>query len=58
MKRQFFNNSLKEILKNEEEELTTEDKVFGKPEKELIKSLLAEIEIARLLFGRICGVRL
>jgi hypothetical protein len=66
----FFNNwlfeynqiTLKEILKKEEEELTTKDKVFGNPEKELIKSLLAELEIENVGFyldakGRLCGAQ-
>ena len=59
---EYNQNTLKEILKNEEEELTTEGKVFGKPEKELIKSLLAEIEIENVGFyldakGRLCGAQ-
>ena len=59
---EYNQNTLKEILKNEEEELTTEGKVFGKPEKELIKSLLAEIEIENIGFyldakGRLCGAQ-
>ena len=59
---EYNQNTLKEILKNEEEELTTEGKVFGKPEKELIKSLLAEIEIENVGFylnakRRLCGAQ-
>jgi hypothetical protein len=59
---EYNQKTLKEILKNEEEELTTEGKVFGKPEKELIKSLLAEIEIENVGFyldakGRLCGAQ-
>ena len=59
---EYNQHTLKEILKNEEEELTTEGKVFGKPEKELIKSLLAEIEIENVGFyldakGRLCGAQ-
>ncbi|GIS29037.1 MAG: hypothetical protein CM15mP130_0670 [Verrucomicrobiota bacterium] len=59
---EYNQNTLKEILKNEEEELTTEGKVFGKPEKELIKSLLAEIEVENVGFyldakGRLCGAQ-
>jgi hypothetical protein len=59
---EYNQNTLKEILKNEEEELTTEGKVFGKPEKELIKSLLAEIGIENVGFyldakGRLCGAQ-
>ena len=59
---EYNQNTLKEVLKNEEEELTTEGKVFGKPEKELIKSLLAEIEIENVGFyldakGRLCGAQ-
>ena len=59
---EYNQNTLKEILKKEEEELTTEGKVFGKPEKELIKSLLAEIEIENVGFyldakGRLCGAQ-
>ena len=59
---EYNQNSLKQILENEEEELTTEGKVFGKPEKELIKSLLAEIEIENVDFyldakGRLCGAQ-
>ena len=59
---EYNQNSLKEILKKEENELTTEGKVFGKPEKELIKYLLAEIEIENVGFylnakGRLCGAQ-
>ena len=59
---EYNQNTLKEVLKNEEEELTTEGKVFGKPEKELIKSLLAEIEIENVGFyldarGQLCGAQ-
>ena len=59
---EYNQNSLNEILKKEENELTTEGKVFGKPEKELIKSLLAEIEIENVGFylnakGRLCGAQ-
>ena len=59
---EYNQNTLKEILKNEENELTTEGKVFGKPEKELIKSLLAEIDIENVGFyldakGRLCGAQ-
>ena len=59
---EYNQNSLKQILEKEEEELTTEGKVFGKPEKELIKSLLAEIEIENVGFyldakGRLCGAQ-
>ena len=59
---EYNQNSLKQILENEENELTTEGKVFGKPEKELIKSLLAEIEIENIGFyldakGRLCGAQ-
>ncbi|MEC7802111.1 MAG: hypothetical protein VX467_02955 [Verrucomicrobiota bacterium] len=59
---EYNQNTLKEVLKNEEEELTTEGKVFGKHEKELIKSLLAEIEIENIGFyldakGRLCGAQ-
>ena len=50
------------ILAKNDEELTNEGKVFGKPEKELIKSLLAEIEIENVGFyldakGRLCGAQ-
>ena len=59
---EYNQNSLKQILEKEENELTTEGKVFGKPEKELIKSLLAEIEIENAGFylnakGRLCGAQ-
>ena len=59
---EYNQNTLKEILKNEEEELTTEGRVFGKPEKELIKSLLTEIEVENVGFyldakGRLCGAQ-
>ena len=59
---EYNQNTLKEILKNEEEELATASKVFGKPEKELIKSLLAEIEVENIGFyldakGRLCGAQ-
>ena len=59
---EYNQNSLKQILENEENELTTEGKVFGKPEKELIKSLLAEIEVENIGFyldakGRLCGAQ-
>ena len=59
---EYNQNTLQEILKNEEEELTTEGRVFGKPEKELIKSLLAEIEVENVGFyvdtkGRLCGAQ-
>ena len=59
---EYNQNSLKQILEKEEEELTTEGKVFGKPEKELIKSLLAEIEVENVGFyvdakGRLCGAQ-
>lgn len=57
---EYNQNSLKQILEKEENELTTEGKVFGKPEKELIKSLLDEIEVENIGFyldakGRLCG---
>ena len=59
---EYNQKTLKEILKNEEEELRTVGKVFGKPEKELIKSLLAEIEVENVGFyldakGRLCGAQ-
>ena len=59
---EYNQNTLKEILKNEEEELTNEGKVFGKPEKELIKALLDEIEVKNIGFyldakGRLCGAQ-
>ena len=59
---EYNQNTLQEILKNEEEELTTEGRVFGKPEKELIKSLLAKIEVENVGFyvdtkGRLCGAQ-
>ena len=59
---EYNQNSLKQILEKEEEELTNEGKVFGKPEKELIKSLLAEIEVENIGFyldakGRLCGAQ-
>ena len=59
---EYNQKTLKEILKNEEEELTTEGKVFGKPEKELIKALLDEIKVENVGFyvdakGRLCGAQ-
>ena len=59
---EYNQNTLKQILEKEENELTTEGKVFGKPEKELIKSLLAEIEIENVGFyldarGQLCGAQ-
>ena len=59
---EYNQNTLKEILKNEEEELATASKVFGKPEKELIKALLDEIEVENVGFyvdakGRLCGAQ-
>ena len=59
---EYNQNSLKQILEKEEEELTNEGKVFGKPEKELIKALLDDIEVKNLGFyldakGRLCGAQ-
>jgi hypothetical protein len=59
---EYNQNTLKEILENEEEELATASKVFGKPEKELIKALLDEIEVENVGFyvdakGRLCGAQ-
>jgi len=59
---EYNQNTLKEILKNEEEELPTAGKVFGKPEKELIKALLDKIEVENVGFyldakGRLCGAQ-
>ena len=59
---EYNQNTLKEILKNEEEELATASKVFGKPEKELIKALLDEIEVENVGFyldakGSLCGAQ-
>ena len=59
---EYNQNTLKEILKNEEEELATASKVFGKPEKELIKALLDESEVENVGFyvdakGRLCGAQ-
>ena len=59
---EYNQNTLKEILKNEEEELATASKVFGKPEKELIKALLDEIDVENVGFyvdakGRLCGAQ-
>lgn len=59
---EYNQNTLKEILKNEEEELATAGKVFGKPEKELIKALLDEIKVENVGFyvdakGRLCGAQ-
>lgn len=59
---EYNQNTLKEILKKEEEELAIASKVFGKPEKELIKALLDEIEVENVGFyvdakGRLCGAQ-
>ena len=59
---EYNQNTLKEILKKEEEELATASKVFGKPEKELIKALLNEIDVENVGFyedakGRPCGAQ-
>lgn len=59
---EYNQNTLKEILKKEEEELATASKVFGKPEKELIKALLNEIDVENVGFyvdakGRLCGAQ-
>ena len=59
---EYNQNTLKEILKNEEEELATASKVLGKPEKELIKALLDEIDVENVGFyvdakGRLCGAQ-
>ena len=59
---EYNQKTLKEILKNEEVELTTAGKVFGKPEKELIKALLDEIEVENVGFyldakGSLCGAQ-
>ena len=59
---EYNQNTLKEILKKEEEELATASKVLGKPEKELIKALLDEIDVENVGFyvdakGRLCGAQ-
>ena len=59
---EYNQNTLKEILKNEEEELATASIVFGKPDKDLIKALLDEIEVENVGFyvdakGRLCGAQ-
>ena len=59
---EYNQNTLEQILKKEEKELTTEGRVLGKPEKELIKSLRAEIEVENVGFyedakGQLCGAQ-
>ena len=59
---EYNQKTLKEILEKEEQELGIAGKVFGKPEKELIKALLDEIKVKNVGFyvdakGRLCGAQ-